>query len=254
MSPSNSSRPKADTNGPSRSSSGFAFWRGPKREQPPKSRLRQNVESLLLAVAVALLVRSSVVEAFWVPSGSMLPTIQIGDHLFVNKLAYGMHLPFVDREVTQWSPLHRGDVVVFTSPVDRNIDLIKRVIAVAGDTVEIRNKRLYINGAEVPDPHANFNDTRNRDAVPRDHFGPVTVPADKFFVMGDNRDQSYDSRYWGFADERDVKGQATFIYWSWDSEAYSRGVGHVRAWPWPFEMIAALPQGVRWDRFGHFVR
>jgi signal peptidase I len=229
MSPSNSARPKTEGNG---SSPGFAFWRKPRREKSPKSRLRQNVESLLLAVVVALLVRSSVVEAFWVPSGSMLPTIQIGDHLFVNKLAYGMHLPLVDREVTQWSPLHRGDVVVFTSPVDRNIDLIKRVIAVAGDTVEIRNKRLYINGAEVPDPHANYTDIRNRDAVPRDRFGPVTVPAGKFFVMGDNRDQSYDSRYWGFADERDVKGQATFIYWSWDSQ---------RHW-------------VRWDRFGHFVR
>jgi signal peptidase I len=229
MSPSNAAPPKTDGNG---SSLGFALWRKSRFEKPLKSRLRQNVESLLLAVAVALLVRSSVVEAFWVPSGSMLPTIQIGDHIFVNKLAYGMHLPFVDREVTQWSPLHRGDVVVFTSPVDRNIDLIKRVIAVAGDTVEIRNKRLYINGAEVPDPHANFTDTRNRDAAPRDHFGPVDVPPGKFFVMGDNRDQSYDSRYWGFADERDVKGQATFIYWSWDSQ---------RHW-------------VRWDRFGHFVR
>ena len=232
MSQVNPSRPKTETSRPSGPSSGFAFWRKPKGEEAPKSRLRQNVESLLLAVLVALLVRSSVVEAFWVPSGSMLPTIQIGDHLFVNKLAYGMHLPFVEREVTQWSPLHRGDVVVFTSPVDRNIDLIKRVIAVAGDTVEIRKKRLYINGEEVPDPHANFTDIRDRDAVPRDHFGPVTVPPGKFFVMGDNRDQSYDSRYWGFADERDVKGQATFIYWSWDSQ---------RHW-------------VRWDRFGHFVR
>jgi signal peptidase I len=232
MSQSNPSQAKPGVNRPSKSSSSFAFWRRPNGERQPKSRLRQNVESLLLAVVVALLVRASVVEAFWVPSGSMLPTIQIGDHLFVNKLAYGMHLPFVEREVTQWSPLHRGDVVVFTSPVDRNIDLIKRVIAVAGDTVEIRKKRLYINGEEVPDPHAHFTDIRDREAVPRDHFGPVTVPPGKFFVMGDNRDQSYDSRYWGFADESDVKGQATFIYWSWDSR---------RHW-------------VRWDRFGHFVR
>jgi len=232
MSQSNPLRPQTDVNRPPKSSSGFAFWRKPERVQPPKSRLRQNVESLLLAVFVALLVRSSVVEAFWVPSGSMLPTIQIGDHLFVNKLAYGMHLPFFDHEVTQWSPLHRSDVVVFTSPVDRHIDLIKRVIAVAGDTVEIRNKRLYINGEEVPDPHATFTDNRTSDAAPRDRFGPVTVPQGKFFVMGDNRDQSYDSRYWGFADEHDVKGQATFIYWSWDSQ---------RHW-------------IRWDRFGHFVR
>jgi signal peptidase I len=198
----------------------------------PKSRLRQNVESLLLAVVVALVVRSSVVEAFWVPSGSMLPTIQIGDHLFVNKLAYGMHLPFIDRELAQWRPLQRNDIVVFTSPVDRSIDLIKRVVAVAGDTVEVRNKKLFINGEAVPDPHATFTDPNAHSAVPRDNFGPVTVPPGKFFVMGDNRDQSYDSRYWGFADEADVKGQATFIYWSWNSQTH-----------W-----------VRWDRFGHFIR
>jgi signal peptidase I len=201
-------------------------------ERPPKSRLRQNVESLLLALFVALVVRSSVVEAFWVPSGSMLPTIQIGDHLFVNKLAYGMHLPFIGREIAQWRPLQRNDIVVFTSPVDRSIDLIKRVVAVGGDTVEVRDKKLYINGEAVPDPHATFTDPTAHGAVPRDNFGPVTVPPGKFFVMGDNRDQSYDSRYWGFADEADVKGQATFIYWSWNSQTH-----------W-----------LRWDRLGHFIR
>ncbi|MFQ5668160.1 MAG: signal peptidase I [Candidatus Binatia bacterium] len=202
---------------------------------PQKSRLRQNIESLLLAVLVALLVRSSVVEAFWVPSGSMLPTIQIGDHLFVNKLAYGLHLPFVGKEVTQWSEVNRNDIVVFTSPVDHRTDLIKRVIAVGGDTVEIRNKRLIINGKEVPDQHASFTDPHVRNGAPRDNFGPVTVPPGKFFVMGDNRDQSYDSRYWGFADEHDVKGKATFIYWSWNSRA-----GWLNA--------------IRWDRFGHVLR
>lgn len=211
----------------------WAFWRrAATPNASPKSRWRQNVESLLVAVVVALLVRSSVVEAFWVPSGSMLPTIQIGDHLFVNKLAYGMHLPFVDKEITQWRPLQRRDIIVFTSPVDHKTDLIKRVIAVEGDTVEIRNKKLYINGAEVPDEHANFTDPHVRDVAPRDNFGPVTVPPGKFFVMGDNRDQSYDSRYWGFADATDVKGKATFIYWSWNSQTH-----------W-----------LRWDRFGHVLR
>jgi len=203
-------------------------------EAPGKSRLRQNVESLVLAVAVALLVRSSVVEAFWVPSGSMLPTIQIGDHLFVNKLAYGLHLdlPFglLNWDIADWRPVHRGDIVVFTSPVDHRTDLIKRVIAVGGDTVEVRNKHLFINGEQMPDPFATYTDPQIRSGIPRDNFGPVTVPAGKFFVMGDNRDQSYDSRYWGFADERDVKGQATFIYWSRNND-------------WP-----------RWDRMGHFLR
>ena len=232
MAQSHTSRSKTDGNRPSESSPRLPSRGKLADERPAKSWARRNGESLLLAVAVALLVRSSVVEAFWVPSGSMLPTIQIGDHLFVNKLAYGMHLPFIEHELAQWSPPHRGDVVVFTSPVDRRIDLIKRVIAVAGDSVEVRDKHLYINGQEVPDPHASFTDPRPRDSTPRDHFGPVTVPPGKFFVMGDNRDQSYDSRYWGFADERDVKGQATFVYWSWDSQIH-----------W-----------VRWDRFGHFVR
>jgi len=229
------SRPASQTNvsPPTSPPPRWRFWKSdsnPVADAPSKSRLRQNVESLALAVIVALVVRSSVVEAFWVPSGSMLPTIQIGDHLFVNKLAYGMHIdvPFVNKALvlTQWSGLDRGDIVVFVSPVDRRTDLIKRVVAVGGDTVEIRNKRLYINGEPVEDTHATFSDQSTRSSSPRDNFGPVTVPDGKFFVLGDNRDQSYDSRYWGFADERDVKGKATFIYWS----------------------------GMKWDRLGHFVR
>lgn len=224
---------EANTQPPSSTPSRWRFWKSDRRqvtEAPMKSRLRQNVESLGLAIIVALVVRSSVVEAFWVPSGSMLPTIQIGDHLFVNKLAYGMHIdvPFVNKALvlTQWSGLDRGDIVVFVSPVDRRTDLIKRVVAVGGDTVEIRNKRLYINGDPVEDTYATFTDQSTRSNSPRDNFGPVTVPDGRFFVLGDNRDQSYDSRYWGFADERDVKGKATFIYWS----------------------------GMKWERLGHFVR
>jgi signal peptidase I len=209
----------------------LAFWKRGDSQPLPKPRWRQHVESLLMAVLVALLVRSSVVEAFWVPSGSMLPTIQIGDHLFVNKLAYRLQvdLPFgiADWELAHWSDLQRGDIVVFTSPVDHSTDLIKRVIAVAGDTVEIRGKDVFINGKKDPDPHADFRDPQHvRASVPRDNFGPVTVPPGKFFVMGDNRDQSYDSRYWGFADQHDVKGKATFIYYS----------------------------GWKWQRIGHFLR
>jgi signal peptidase I len=204
--------------------------RNSRSPRPPKSRLRQNIESLALALVLALVVRSSVVEAFWVPSGSMLPTIQIGDHLFVNKMAYALRLPLVGTKLATFGHLHRGDIVVFVSPTDHSTDLIKRVIAVAGDTVQIRDKHLFINGAEVPDAHAHFVDNHIR-GVPRDDFGPVTVPPGKFFVMGDNRDQSYDSRYWGFADVNTVKGRATFIYWSWDS---------TRHWP-------------RWGRMGHML-
>src|SRR5215468_1230218 len=181
-----------------------------------KSRLRQNFESIALALLIALAVRSSVVQAFWVPSGSMLPTIQIGDHIFVNKLAYSIRLPLIGTELMKVGDLHRGDVVVFVSPIDPSTDLIKRVIAVPGDTVEIRNKQLYVNGEKVPDPHAYFTDSTISASGHRDNMPPTQVPEGKFFVMGDNRDRSYDSRFWGFANISDIKGKATFVYWSRD--------------------------------------
>ena len=206
--------------------------------RPEKGKLRQNIESFGLAIFVALLIRSSVVEAFWVPSGSMLPTIQIGDHLFVNKLAYSLRVPFVGYEIVRWGEAERGDVVVFLSPPTNpgpngeRIDLIKRVIAVEGDTVEIREKKLFINGEQVPDPHANFLDETYRAIPRRDNLGPITVPDGMMFVMGDNRDYSNDSRFWGFANQADVKGQATFIYWSREAGSW-------------------LP---RWERFFRMIR
>lgn len=212
-----------------------AAVQGPATE---KSRLRQNVESFGLAILVALVVRSSVVEAFWVPSGSMLPTIQIGDHLFVNKLAYGLKVPFLGYELVHWGSVARNEIIVFLSPQDgtsnqgNRIDLIKRVIAVAGDTVEIRGKQLFINGERVDEEWAHFADGRRNGIPRRDDFGPITVPEGKLFMLGDNRDHSHDSRFWGFADEADVKGRATFIYWSRAAENW-------------------LP---RWDRFGKMLR
>jgi signal peptidase I len=206
----------------------------PKPVAAEKSRWRQNVESIGLALLIALAVRSSVVQAFWVPSGSMLPTIQIGDHIFVNKLAYSVRLPLIGTELAKTGALHRGDVVVFISPIDPATDLIKRVIAVPGDTVEIRNKQLYINGEQLPDPHASFSDSTIMPTGHRDNMPPTQVPEGKFFVMGDNRDRSYDSRFWGFANIADIKGKATFVYWSRD---VSKG--------W-----LAMP---RFDRFGHFI-
>jgi signal peptidase I len=212
-----------------------------------KSRLRQNVESIGLALLIALAVRSSVVQAFWVPSGSMLPTIQIGDHIFVNKLAYGFQLPFLG-QVAKFSSPERNDIVVFISPVDHSTDLIKRIVAVAGDQVEIKGKRLFVNGKQVTEPYAHFTDrsghlvpaanymaqngSSGADTAPRDNYGPITVPQGKFFVLGDNRDRSYDSRFWGFADVADVKGRATFVYWSWNSDTHRPRI----------------------DRFFHFIR
>ncbi|MBI4516638.1 MAG: signal peptidase I [Deltaproteobacteria bacterium] len=207
--------------------------------RPPKSHLRQNIESIALALVVALLVRSSVVEAFWVPSGSMLPTIQIGDQLFVNKLAYAVRVPLLGTKLFNTGSVQRGEIVVFVSPVDGQ-DLIKRVVAIAGDTVEIRDKRLLVNGQAAADTYAQFSDRHHKDA-PRDRYGPAVVPAGKFFVLGDNRDQSYDSRYWGFADVEEIKGRAMFIYFSWDTK---------NCWPsWTH-----LQCGPRWGRLGHVLR
>ena len=166
---------------------------------------------------IALAVRSSVVQAFWVPSGSMLPTIQIGDHIFVNKLAYAVHLPLIGTELWKVGDLQRNDIVVFISPIDRSTDLIKRVIAVPGDTVEIRSKKVFVNGEPIPDSHAHFSDSTIMPNGSRDNMPPTQVPEGKFFVMGDNRDRSYDSRFWGFANIADIKGKATFIYWSRDT-------------------------------------
>jgi len=208
---------------------GIKRWRT--REPAEKSRLRQNVESIGWALLIALAVRSSVVQAFWVPSGSMLPTIQIGDHIFVNKLAYTLRLPLIETAVAQVGEPQRGDVVVFVSPVDHQTDLIKRIVAVAGDKVEIKSKHLYVNGEPVPDSHAYFTDSYVSANGPRDNLGPLVVPEGKVFVMGDNRDRSYDSRFWGFANVADIKGKATFVYWSWDKSQH-----------WP-----------RLDRLGHFI-
>jgi|SRR4029453_12331982 signal peptidase I len=199
-----------------------------------KPRWRQNVESIGLALLIALAVRSSVVQAFWVPSGSMLPTIQIGDHIFVNKLAYSVRLPLLGTQLMKIGELKRGDVVVFVSPIDPSTDLIKRVVAIPGDTVEIRNKVLYVNGDKVDDPHASFTDSTIMPNGNRDNMKPKKVPEGKFFVMGDNRDRSYDSRFWEFANISDIKGKATFVYWSRD---VSKG--------W-----LAMP---RLERFGKFI-
>ncbi len=181
-----------------------------------KSVTREYIEALAVAIVLALFIRTFVVQAFKIPSGSMLPTLQIGDHILVNKLSYGLWVPGLDARLFAFSEPSRGDVVVFIYPVDPTKDFIKRVVAVGGDVLQIRNKQVYVNGKAVVDPHAYFADGEDgRQSSPRDNFGPVTVPAHHIFVMGDNRDRSYDSRFWGFVDLSAVKGRAFLIYWSW---------------------------------------
>jgi signal peptidase I len=183
-----------------------------------KSTFREYAESLAVALVLALFIRTFIVQAFKIPSGSMLPTLQIGDHILVNKLRYGIRMPLIGRNVVKFQDPRRGDIIVFVYPVDPDKDFIKRVIGEPGDTIEIRHKRIYVNGREVEDPYAHFVDGPGDFSrlSPRDNFGPVTVPPDRVFVMGDNRDRSYDSRFWGFVPLDDVRGKAFVIYWSWD--------------------------------------
>ncbi len=187
-------------------------------ETPPKKKslVREYGEALLVALVVAIIIRTFFFQPFTIPSGSMLETIQIGDYLLVNKMAYGMKNPFTDNS---WlyegnDPAH-GDIIVFKYPEDPSVDYIKRVIGVPGDTIEIRDKQLYRNNTPVQEPYTQHKDPHMMMDV-RDNYGPVTVPAHSFFVMGDNRDNSRDSRYWGFVKKEAIHGKAWRIYWSWE--------------------------------------
>jgi signal peptidase I len=188
------------------------------QEVKRKSTLREYVEAFGMALILALFIRTFIVQAFKIPSGSMIPTLQIGDHILVSKLAYGIRVPYVGGYAVDFTTPKRGDVVVFVYPEDRSKDFIKRVIGVAGDTVEVRGKKVYISNQVIDDPHAFFEEKELQGGgiYVRDNVGPVRVPDGHLFVMGDNRDRSYDSRFWGFVDLKDVKGKAFLIYWSWD--------------------------------------
>ena len=182
-----------------------------------KSTFREYAEAIIMAVVLALFIRTFIVQAFKIPSGSMIPTLQIGDHILVNKLSYGLRVPFWGHYLVEFKRPQRGDVVVFIFPEDRSKDFIKRVVGLEGDTVEVRNKKIYINGKPVEDAHAHFEGAEGFGAAQTgDNYGPKQVPKNHIFVMGDNRDRSYDSRFWGYVSLDDVKGKAFLIYWSWD--------------------------------------
>ena len=198
-----------------------------------KSTFREYTEAIIIALLLALFIRTFVVQAFKIPSGSMLNTLLIGDHILVNKFIYGIKNPF---NGNTWIPLkkpQRRDVVVFKYPLNPRQDYIKRVVGVEGDQIEIKDKKVYVNGEPQEESYAIFLD--NKILPPgqqsRDNMGPKTVPPNSLFVMGDNRDNSYDSRFWNFVDLKAVKGKAFILYWSWDKKNYS----------------------VRWDRIGDLV-
>lgn len=199
-----------------------------------KSGLRENIEAILVAIVLALFIRTFIIQAFKIPSGSMKQTLQIGDHILVNKFIYGIKMPFLMTTIVPIKNPERGDIVVFKFPEDPDKDFIKRVIGIAGDVVECRDKQVYINHKRLNHDYGIHTDSNiiSGGVQPRDNFGPVVVPENSLFVMGDNRDQSYDSRFWGFVGLKALRGKALIIYWSWDKENF----------------------GVRWNRIGQILK
>jgi signal peptidase I len=202
-----------------------------------KSIVREYAEAIIIAILLALVIRTGVVQAFTIPSGSMMDTLLVGDYILVNKFLYGPQIPLTDWHVPGIRDPHRGDIIVFKYPQDERRDFIKRIIGTPGDRVQIRGHSVYVNGELLDEPYT-------KETIPNlPHGGettfcayafgcePTIVPRDSYFVMGDNRDNSQDSRYWGFVRRDKIKGKAFLIYWSWDGD---------RHW-------------LRWRRLGHWI-
>ncbi len=213
---------------------------------------REYAEAIVVAILLAFVIRVFIVQAFKIPSGSMIPTLLIGDHILVSKLSYGIQWPgecrfkmalppmtcYTTTNLVAFGPPQRADVIVFRYPEDEEKDFIKRIVGLPGDVVQIHNKVVYVNGAVVTDQvYTQRVDPGMIDGAinPRDNYGPVTVPEHSYFVMGDNRDQSLDSRFWGYVREEKIRGRALRIYWSWS------GQGSWQEW-------------VRWERIGKAIQ
>src|SRR3954463_12243855 len=226
-----------------------------------KSTLREYAESIVIAVILALFVRTWVVQAFKIPTGSMENNLLIGDHLLVNKFVFGPTPLSIGRALLPVRDIRRGDIVVFKYPNEPERDFIKRVIGLPGETVELRNKKVYIDNKPLDEPYVHFltppsNDLQEVTSVDlRERFGPVTVPADRYFMMGDNRDNSQGRRYWGFLPGDYVKGKALMIYWSYESgrEDYlDEGLGaSVKRLG---SVVTHFFTKTRWERLFHQIR
>lgn len=222
-----------------------------------RSIFREYAEALIIAFIFLRFTQIFVLQTFYIPSGSMEKTLLVGDHLFVNRFVYGPTATELERRLLPQRDVQRGDIVVFRSPENPSIDVVKRCVGVPGDTIDVRAKQLFINGKAVNDAsyaihgdpitysELSFSDQGRR----RDNFGPETVPADHYFCMGDNRDHSYDSRFWGTLPRHLVKGRALFIYWSNGGETSDgewRGAGD------QFRQLGRTAAGfftnTRWER------
>jgi signal peptidase I len=197
----------------------------------------QALKTIVIVILIALFIRTFVVQAFDIPSGSMQPTLLPGDYILVSKFIYGIRIPFVNIRMFSYKEPKRGDVIVFIYPKDPSKDFIKRVIGVQGETVQIIEGKIYINNMPIPDPWGYFDKRESPGFIETvENFGPVVVPDRSLFVMGDNRNDSEDSRFWGFVPPGDVLGKAFVIYFSWNGKAEN-------------------PAGkVRWSRIGELIR
>ena len=227
-----------------------------------KSTLREYFESIVIAVILALFIRTFVVQAYKIPTGSMEENLLIGDHLLVNKFVFGPTATALERALLPMGTIRRDDVIVFKYPEDPDRDFIKRVIGLPGETVEVREKKVYINGKPLDEPFVHFlqpaatpsefHELTSSDV--RERYGPVTVPPDQYFMMGDNRDNSADSRYWGFLRRDYIKGRAVVIYWSYqaDREDYQED-GAGATVKGLVSVFAHFFTRTRWDRMFHVI-
>jgi signal peptidase I len=191
-------------------------------EPQKKSTVREYYEALLIAVIFVNFARIFVFQAFKIPTGSMEDNLKVGDHIIVNKFIYGPEPTAFLAKLLPLRPLRRGDIMVFRYPLQPDTDFVKRVIGMPGDTVEIRDKKVSVNGTQLVEPYVIHEDPQTyplQPALPepyrsRDQYGPYTVPEGQYFAMGDNRDRSSDSRYWGTVPRSMIKGRAFMVYWS----------------------------------------
>lgn len=227
-----------------------------------KSQLREWAESLLFTIIFVLVFTSYIAQATQVPTESMKPTILVGDHFFLDKIAFPANYPVVLRPYLPRRSVNHGDIVAFKSPVDENIPFVKRVIGIPGDTVMLRDKNLYLNGKKLEESykiHVDSTIYEEDEWTPeelkvRDNYGPITVPPDRYFVMGDNRDNSNDSRYWGFIARDEIIGKPLFIYWSYESDPYLPGEMSIREWLAGYSSIAIhFFTRTRWFRIGTMI-
>jgi len=221
----------------------MAHVKGTETIEYRKSTAREYFESICVAVILALFVRTFVVQAFKIPTGSMEPNLLIGDHLLVNKFNFAPTLGGVEQTLLPIDPIKRGDIIVFKYPEEPERDFIKRTIGLPGETLELKNKKVFINGTMLDEPYVHylFPPGEEGQDAPSDFdvrvtYGPVTVPAGHYFMMGDNRDNSQDSRYWGFLPREYVKGKALFVYFSFGDEQGG---------------LSNLFTSIRWNRIFH---